>query len=72
MEGKRAEIRVEGEYDPVLLLSPAKQHFVIRPGTRRLSPVALVPVLPKSLHDGARDVLINEESHQDFEAVLSG
>jgi hypothetical protein len=63
LEGERTEVRVEREQDPVLLLSTSQEHFIVCVGMGSLRSGDIVVVLPKSVHDVAGDILVDEKTH---------
>lgn len=72
VEGKRAEIRVESADHTVLLLGVTQEHLIICSRMGCLCPRDVMTVLPKSLHDRSRHILVDEKPHQDVGAVLTG
>ena len=72
VEGKRAEIRIEGQNYSVLVLGMIQKHLVVCSGMGRLRPCDIVTVRPKPLYDSSGHVLVNEESHYDVDSVVRG
>ena len=64
VEGKRAEIRVEGESHADRLLGLFRKHLVICAGECRLCSGDIVFVLAKAFHNVLGDILVDKKPHQ--------